>query len=88
MKKVIIKDIDNYVYTLIDETKNVYNKNIEFYSDYKPMVGDIIYLSENILYIDNLYAFDDSIDAFNNSIDDIIKIIHDDKEYYFQRKYG
>ena len=46
MKKVVIKEINNYDYTLVDSNNKVYIKNIEFYSEYKPVVGDIIYLED------------------------------------------
>lgn len=88
MKKVKVEKIDNYDYTLIDFNNNVYEKNIEFYSNFKPMVGDIIYISENILNEVNLYAFDEIYVPSNVDINDIIKVVHDDKEYFFQRVYG
>lgn len=88
MKKVRVEKIDNYDYTLIDFNNNVYEKNIEFYSNFKPMVGDIIYISENILNEVNLYAFDEIYVPSNVDINDIIKVVHDNKEYYFQRIYG
>ena len=88
MKKIIIEKIDNYDYTLVDKDGNYYIKNIEFYSKYKPVIGDIIYLSDNILNEINLYAFDEVYKNNNVDIDDIIKVIHNDEEYYFQRRYG
>ena len=88
MKKVIIKKIENYNYTLVDSDNNVYIKNIEFYSNYKPIVGDTVYFDDKILNENNLYAFDEIYDQNNILVEDIIKIIHDDKEYYFQRRYG
>ena len=88
MKKVVVKDIKEYDYTLEDNEENVYVKNIEFYSDYKPMVNDIIYLDEKILDEVNLYAFDEIYDTKNVKLEDMIKVIHGDKEYYFQRRFG
>ena len=88
MKKVVVKDIKEYDYTLEDNEENVYVKNIEFYSDYKPMVNDIIYLDEKILDEVNLYAFDEIYDTKNVDIKDIIKVVNNDKAYYFQRRYG
>ena len=87
MRKVVIEKIDGYDYSLREDNKK-YVKNIEFYSSYKPMVGDIIYLDDLILDEDNLYAFDEIYDTSKKNLSDIIKIIHDDKEYYFQRRYG
>ena len=88
MKKLIIKEINNYDYTLIDEKGNIYNKNIEFYSEYKPQINDIIYVDDSIINEVNLYAFDEVYDTRNIDIKDIIKIVSNDKEYYFQRRYG
>ena len=87
MRKVIIKEIDEYDYTLIDNDKT-YVLNIEFYSKYKPVVGDIIYLADDIIENNNLYAFDEIYDTSNCNLDDMIKVIHGDKVYYFQRRYG
>ena len=87
MRKVIIKEIDEYDYTLIDNDKT-YVLNIEFYSKYKPVVGDIIYLADDIIENNNLYAFDEIYDTSNCNLDDMIKVIHEDKVYYFQRRYG
>ena len=87
MRKVIIKEIDDYDYTLIDNDKT-YVLNIEFYSKYKPVVGDIIYLADDIIENNNLYAFDEIYDTSNCNLDDMIKLIHEDKVYYFQRRYG
>ena len=88
MKKVVIKDIKGYDYTLVDNEDNTYIKNIEFYSDYKPMVNDIIYISEKILEEVNLYSFDYIYDTKNVNLEDMIKVVHEDKEYYFQRRFG
>ncbi len=87
MKKVVIKEINNYDYLLIDNNHE-YLLNIEFYSKYQPQKNDIIYIPDNILYEKNLYAFDEIYDTQNIDIDDIIKIVHGNDEYYFQRKYG
>ena len=88
MKRTIIKKIDNYDYVLVDDNNRVYILNIEFYSKYKPMVGDTIYFSEEILNKKNLYAFDEVYNTIGVSLDDIIKVEHDNKNYYFQRRYG
>jgi hypothetical protein len=87
MKKVVIKEIDGYNYTLVNNNKE-YVKNIEFYDTYKPVVGDIIYISDNILNETNLYSFGEIYDPKNYSNGDIIKVISKDKEYYFQRRFG
>ena len=88
MYKLIIQEINNYDYKLIDQDNNIYNKNIEFYSKYKPQVNDIIYVDERIINEVNLYAFDEVYDTRDVDIKDIIKVVSNDKEYYFQRRYG
>ena len=88
MKKVKVEKINNYDYTLVDFDNKKYEKNIEFYSSVKPIEGDIIYLSESILNEVNLYAFDILYTTSNVDIDDVIKLVHDGEEYYFQRIYG
>ena len=89
MKKVVIKEINNYDYTLVDND-NIYVKNIEFYSKYKPNIGDTIYLDDNIINDINLFAFDDLYDRNLVKKEDIIKVINKDqnKEYYLQRRFG
>ena len=88
MYKLIIQEINNYDYTLIDEKENIYNKNIKFYSKYKPQVNDILYVDDSIVKEVNLYFFDEVYDTKNVDIKDIIKVVSNDKEYYFQRRYG
>lgn len=88
MKKVVIKEINDYDYTLVDSDNKVYIKNIEFYSEYKPVVGDIIYLDDGILNTTNIYSFDEIYDTSKVKMEDIIKVISKDKEYYFQRSFG
>ena len=88
MQKLIIKETNNYDYTLIDQDNNVYVKNIEFYSKYKPQVNDIVYVDNSILEEVNLYAFDEVYDTRNVDIKDIIKVVSNNNEYYFQRRYG
>jgi hypothetical protein len=88
VKKTIIKEINKYDYTLVDNQNNEYVINIEFYSNYKPQLGDVIYFDDIIINETNLYAFDEVYDTKNIDIKDIIKVVHEDKEYYFQRRYG
>ncbi len=49
MQKLIIQEINNYEYTLINEKEKKIQLNIEFYSKYKPKVNDIIYIDDSIL---------------------------------------
>ncbi len=87
MRKVIIKEISGNNYTLIDNLDNCYILNILFYSKYKPVVNDIIYLNEKILDENNLFVFDD-IKSDKKDLDNMIKIIHKKNEYYLQRIFG
>ena len=88
MKKLIISKIDNYDYTLVDESRKSYNLNIEFYTRYKPQMADIIYIDESILEEKNLFAFCEIDDNDNADIKDIAKVVNNNKEYYFKRVYG
>ena len=88
MKKLKIKAINNYDYTLIDENEKIYRLNIEFYSKYKPQVNDILYVDDIVIEETNLYAYDEIYDVTNYDLKDIIKIVSNDKAYYFQRRYG
>ena len=88
MKKPVIKEINSYDYTLMDKDNNIYNKNIEFYSKYKPQLNNIIYVDDSIINEVNLYTFDEVYDTRNIDIKDIIKVVSNNKEYYFQRRYG
>ena len=89
MKRVIIKDINNYNYELLDEENNIYIKNFEFYGN-KPSIGDSLYLDESILNDINLFAFDDLFDSNKVRKEDIIKVVNkdDNNEYYLQRRFG
>lgn len=90
MKRVIVKDINNYNYILLDEDGNTYNKNCEFYGNYKPNIGDTLYIDESILNDINLFAFDDLFDSNKVRKEDIIKVVNkdDNNEYYLQRRFG
>lgn len=88
MKKLIIQKINGYNYIVIDEKGTNYRLNVEFYSKYKPQVNDIIYVDDSIVKEVNLYTFDEVHDTKNIYIEDFIKVVSNDKEYYFQRRYG
>ena len=87
MKKVRIVKIDKYNYTLFDGN-NYYIKNIEFNSQFKPNVNDIVYISKKILDEKNLFAFGDLYKDKNVTEEDIIKVVSSNNEYYLQRQYG
>ena len=89
MKKIKVMDIDEdgYHYTLSDG-KNIYRKNMEFYSKNKPKKGDTLYIEEKILEENNILSFTDLYEDKMLRNYDIIKVISKDKEYYLQREYG
>ena len=88
MKKLVIKEINNYDYALTDDNGLTYRLNIEFYSTYKPQINDILYIDDSVLKEINLFAYDEIYDAINCDIKDIIKIVSNENNYYFQRRYG
>lgn len=85
MKKVQVKEINNYVYTLITDDNKTYDINIEFY-DTSVDIGDYIFIDDKVLEETNLYAYGPIKE--NNDPEDLIKIVKDDKEIYLQRYYG
>ncbi len=88
MLKLIIENIDEYNYILVDKEKNKYKLNIEFY-DFNPNIGDIIYLNKKNLLENVLYAYGPLNDQYTKREDsDLIKIIHADEIVYLQRYYG
>lgn len=87
MKKLIIKNIDNYDYLLEDDEHNKYELNLEFYGlDKNISTGDIIYIPNRLLSLDKVYSFGPLKES--NNINEYIKLIIDSKEYYLQRYYG
>lgn len=87
MKKLLVKDIKDNDYTLIDDFNNSYFVNMKFYIEYKLEIGDIIYLPKSILIETNSYAFG-KIEPENKNAVDIIKVVTNKKEIYLQRYYG
>lgn len=83
MKKLIIKKVDNYDYTLEDENNNTCVLNMEFISKYKPSSNDIIYMDEKLLKEVNLFTFTESDEK---NVD--VKIVTINSTYYFKRIYG
>ena len=88
MKKVVIKEINEFNYKLVDEiNKQEYIKNIEFLGSYIPKVNDIIYISDEILKEINLFTFREITNLDEVKESELIKIVSD-KEYYLKRIYG
>ncbi len=88
MKKVTVRKIINKYDYILDDGKQAYRKNIEFYSKSKPLIGDIIYVDDEILDENYMISFDDLHIDNNTGVKDIIKVVSSEKEYYLQRIYG
>lgn len=88
MKKVVIKEINEFNYKLVDEINNQeYIKNLEFLGSYIPKVNDIIYIPDEILKEINLFTFREITNLDEVKESELIKIVSD-KEYYLKRIYG
>jgi hypothetical protein len=85
MKKLQIKKVNNYEYTLIDKEKE-YILNIEFYDIEKPNIGDYIYLPNKILEENILYSFGPI--KRNAKDEEYIKLDIKGSSIYLQRYYG
>ena len=88
IKKYTIQNIDELRYTLIDDN----NKKIELtiiFTDYRPSIGDVIYLWNSIIKDNTILEFGKlTSDDKNATEEDIIKIISNGKEINLQRYYG
>jgi len=92
MIKLVIDNIDGYIYSLISYDNKRYNINMEFYNIEKPEIGNILYLNKSLLkerilsfdYLDSSYGKD--ITDPNNK--DIIVLVKDNKNIYLKRIYG
>lgn len=92
MKKLIIKNINSFIYTLDDGVRN-YNVKMEFF-DAEPLIGDTLYVHDNLLksfnellsfgLIDGIYGrnIQDSNDP------DILVLNQGTKRIYLKRYYG
>lgn len=93
MKKVTIKNKEEYIYYLIDDN-NEYKLKIEFYDlNILPKKGDILYLDEKLLKEKILLSFGliNNIDGkyINLLKEDEIIILDNGKEkIYLKRYYG
>lgn len=57
MIKLVIDNIEGFVYTLRDENNNVYTSNMEFYYlENKPSRGDYIFVNGGLLKLINNYV--------------------------------
>ena len=99
MKKLIIKNIDNTIYKLVDDKGLEYELNLEFIGlDKELKINNSIEISMELLNprsssYSSFYTFgllNDITGRNNVSItdDDVIKLIIDDEEIYMKRLYG
>jgi len=84
MIKLKVIDIDGYNYKL--ETTNGYIKtiNIDIYDEIKIEINDYIYMSTTTLKENIPLQFG----PIHNNKNEIIKVVNENKERYFQRYYG
>ncbi len=99
MIKLVIKNIDNTIYKLIDDRGLEYRLNLEFIGlDRELKINDIIEISMELLNsksssYSSFYTFgllDDITGRDNVSMNDLdaIKLIINDEEIYLKRLYG
>ena len=88
MKKLVVKEINNYDYIFIDSDNKEYNLNIEFYTDNKPAINDAIYFPDEILKEKNMFSFGELLEESTKEEKDLIKVVIGNKEFYLQRYYG
>ena len=99
MNKLVIKDIDNTIYKLIDDKGFEYQLNLEFIGlDRELKINDIIEISVDLLNPNsNSYSSFYTFGLFNNPTgrnnvsindNDVIKIIINNEEIYLKRLYG
>lgn len=90
MIKLLIKNIEDYNYSLEDSNFNNYLINIEFYSC-KPKIGDYIYLNKNLLEEKILNIGPLTSASGKDVIDgdeDLIILEHNQDRIYLKRLYG
>jgi len=88
MKKLIIKSINNYNYTLVDKNNKEYIINIEFYGlKDKPSINDIIYMNEDIIK-DNVLNFESIKENKKINPQEIVVLEHETNRIYLRRIYG
>lgn len=92
MKKLIIKNINSFIYTLYDGVKN-YNVKMEFF-DVEPLIGDTLYVHDNLFKSFNeLLSFGPIDGIYGRNIQDsndpdILVLNQGTKRIYLKRYYG
>lgn len=94
MKKLLISNIDNYIYYLVDEQNIEYKLQLEFYDiNNFPKIGDYLYISQKLLNEQILLSFV----LINNQDGKDINLLKDEEilvwvgncdKIYFKRYYG
>ena len=93
MKKVTIKNKEDYIYYLMDD-KNEYKLKLEFYDlNNLPKIGDVFYLDERLLKENILLSFGliNSDDGKNIALlkeDEILILDNGKDKIYLKRYYG
>lgn len=93
MKKLVIKNIDHYNYTLQDDREDNYIINIEFYNlNTTITIDDILYMDESLLK-ENMLSIGLLNDPYGKDIKtsenkDIIVLQTKGKRFYLKRIYG
>ena len=89
MKKLIVKNKDEYSnYILEDNKNNIYEVNINFIDVELPIIGSYLYIPEKVLKERVSLNYGLIEDTTNINEDELITIIQDEKKLHLQRFYG
>lgn len=88
MIKLRVVNINGYDYTLESPTGERVVKNIEFYVENKPKINNYIYISKKVVEEPIMLQYGLVNDVNHINTNEIIKLIDDGKEYFYQRYYG
>ena len=89
MKKLIIKNKDEYSNYVLEDNKNtIYEVNINFINIELPNIGSYLYIPEKVLEEKVSLNYGIIEDTANINEDELIAIIQNDKKIYLQRFYG
>ena len=88
MIKLLMKSKDEYCNYVFENNNKTYELNINFMDIELPVVGDYIYMPENVLKekVSLNYGLIDSIDNLNE--DELVLLVNNNKKVYLQRYYG
>ena len=89
MKKLIVKNKDEYSnYILEDNKNNIYEVNINFIDVELPTIGSYLYIPEKVLKERVSLNYGLIEDTTNINEDKLITIIQNEKKLHLQRFYG